>query len=68
MEVTRPANRLQFDLRRCTGCGRCVAACGERRLTLETVGNRKHAQLLDGRDCLTCRKCVEECLIGAISL
>lgn len=68
MEIKKPPVRPEVDLKRCTGCGRCVAACGERKVTLQTVGNRKHAELLDCRECPPCSRCQEECPVGAISL
>ncbi len=51
---------------RCTGCGRCVAACPERLFTLETSGYRKHAAMTAPERCTRCRRCVEECPVGAV--
>ncbi len=58
---------VQLDRQRCTGCGRCVAACEERLFTLETVSHRKYANLVSPERCSICLKCVAECPVGAIS-
>ncbi|BDV42993.1 hypothetical protein GURASL_19160 [Geotalea uraniireducens] len=53
---------------RCKGCGRCVAACGNRLLSLESRGGRKVAILGNSERCDRCGRCVAECLFGAISV
>lgn len=51
---------------RCTGCGRCVAACRELLVTLEVAGYRKHAwRPFPGR-CTRCLACAAACPVGAI--
>lgn len=54
------------DKLRCTGCGRCVAACGSRLITLEIEGFRKHARLGAPERCSGCLACVEACPVGAL--
>ncbi|WP_084154295.1 4Fe-4S binding protein [Citrifermentans bremense] len=54
------------DKRRCTGCGRCVAACSSRLLTLEVDGFRKHARLSAPERCCGCLDCIEACPVGAL--
>jgi ferredoxin len=57
---------ITVDTERCTGCGRCVAACGERLFTLETTGYRKHAAMKSPERCSRCLKCVAECPVAAL--
>lgn len=54
------------DKLRCTGCGRCVAACGSRLITLEVDGFRKHARLSAPERCSGCLACVEACPVVAL--
>jgi formate hydrogenlyase subunit 6/NADH:ubiquinone oxidoreductase subunit I len=56
----------QVEPGRCTGCGRCVAACPERLFTLEVSGFRKCAVLEEPQRCSRCGKCVTACLVGAL--
>ncbi|MBT1072817.1 4Fe-4S dicluster domain-containing protein [Pelotalea chapellei] len=51
----------------CSGCGRCVAACAEKILTLEVSGYRKHAAMLDTSRCTSCGACTAACPLDAIS-
>ncbi|MBW8758725.1 MAG: 4Fe-4S binding protein, partial [Burkholderiales bacterium] len=56
MTPRRPAVRLPLvDSERCTGCGRCVAACDPRVLSLETMPDwRKSAVLHQADGCTGC--------------
>ncbi|HEX7688412.1 MAG TPA: 4Fe-4S binding protein [Burkholderiaceae bacterium] len=68
-ERRRPPPRLPLiDPARCTGCGRCVAACGPRVLSLETVRWRKTATLHDAAGCTGCSLCERRCPFGAIAM
>lgn len=57
---------IKVEQERCTGCGRCVAACDERLFTLEVSGFRKHAVLRFPERCTRCGKCVVQCPVGAL--
>jgi len=46
---------------RCSGCGRCVAACPERIITLTTDQFRKHATVTDADRCTQCGRCIAAC-------
>ncbi|ACD96420.1 4Fe-4S dicluster domain-containing protein [Trichlorobacter lovleyi] len=56
-----------IDTRRCSGCGRCVAVCPERIITLETTHHRKHAVITEPHRCTTCGRCITVCPLEAIS-
>ncbi len=70
MTARRPAPRLPVvDPTRCTGCGRCVAACAPRVLSLETRPDwRKSAVLHAAGDCTGCSLCAWRCPFDAITM
>ena len=70
MSAQRPAPRLPaIDAARCTGCGRCVAACAPRVLSLETRPDwRKSAVLHGAGDCTGCSQCARRCPFDAITM
>lgn len=53
---------------RCTGCGRCVAACEPHVLSLETVRWEKTAVLHEPALCTGCRRCAVVCPFRAIRM
>ena len=62
-----PDSPLTVDPTRCTGCGRCVAACPDRLLSLEPSGYRKHAVMAALGRCDRCLRCLAECPVEAIT-
>ncbi len=50
---------------RCSGCGRCVAACPLKLISLESSGYRKQAVISDIHRCSSCGLCMEACPVGA---
>jgi len=54
-------------LRRCSGCGRCVAACPENLYTLEPVKHRKHAVNREPERCSSCGGCIVSCPLELIT-
>lgn len=58
----------QIDAARCTGCGRCIAACHLPLFAFETKDWRKTAVLQDAHLCTGCSKCEVRCPVGAISM
>jgi NAD-dependent dihydropyrimidine dehydrogenase PreA subunit len=70
MTARRPAPRLPIvDPARCTGCGRCVAACEPRVLSLAPTPDwRKSAVLHQPDGCTGCSLCAARCPFGAITM
>jgi len=56
----------QIDPVRCTGCGRCVAACPKKIITLEVSGYRKYALINPPELCNSCGRCILNCPVEAI--
>jgi len=57
-----------IDPQRCTGCGRCVAACGPHLLSLEVVHWKKRAVLHGAQACTHCSACAVVCPFHAITM
>ncbi|TGU74110.1 4Fe-4S dicluster domain-containing protein [Geomonas terrae] len=62
-----PHDFPEIDPDRCTGCGRCVAACHERCITLEVSGFRKYALLVRPQLCNGCGACLAACPVRALT-
>ncbi|OYV00007.1 MAG: 4Fe-4S ferredoxin [Burkholderiales bacterium PBB5] len=60
---TRPAIN-----QRCTGCGRCVAACPPKVLWLESHQWQKRAVLHQPKGCTGCAACAVVCPFHAIRM
>jgi len=57
-----------IDATRCSGCGRCIAACHLTLFAFETQAWRKVSVLQDSDRCSACNKCEARCPIGAIRM
>lgn len=74
LAARRPARKRRsgrvpaIDPARCTGCGRCVAACELHLLSLETLRWEKFAVLHDAPSCTGCNACTLRCPFDAIEL
>ncbi|MDD2581207.1 MAG: 4Fe-4S binding protein [Desulfuromonadaceae bacterium] len=54
------------DLVLCSGCGRCVAACSAKLITLETARFHKNAVIRNPERCNCCGLCVKACPVAAL--
>jgi NAD-dependent dihydropyrimidine dehydrogenase PreA subunit len=53
---------------RCTGCGRCIAACAPQLFHFETHSWRKRVVLERLADCTGCSLCAQRCPTGALRM
>jgi formate hydrogenlyase subunit 6/NADH:ubiquinone oxidoreductase subunit I len=69
LDAAFPTDRDRIEGALCKGCGRCVAACRQKILALETEGEmgmgKKTARAWEG-NCSGCGCCVDACPYGAI--
>ena len=65
---TRGQRLPVIDLKRCTGCGWCVAACPLDLLSLEREGWKKHSTLHEAERCTGCAYCAVRCPFGVITM
>ena len=69
MAESRGSGRLPaIDHQRCTGCGRCVAACDLHLLSLEPMRWQKFALLHEPDRCTGCSDCAVICPFHAITM
>ena len=57
-ETQRFEKELQVDIPKCTGCGRCAAACPEGAVSISPEGK----SVTDREKCVVCGKCEAACL------
>ena len=57
-----------IDPQRCTGCGRCISACGPHVLVLQRQGWDKVSALTDATACTGCHQCAWHCPFDAITM
>jgi len=55
---------LEYDLEKCTGCGRCVEVCPHGIFVME----EKRARITDRDRCMECGACALNCEYGAIEV
>ncbi|WP_157269600.1 ATP-binding protein [Azohydromonas aeria] len=67
---SRPARAPlpDIDAARCTGCGRCIAACPVHVLSFHTVRWTKFAVLVEADPCTGCSLCERRCPFNAITM
>lgn len=58
---------VQIDVRRCTACGRCIAACPQGVLGMVAFFRHKHVHVDRADRCVGCLACVAACRKGAIA-
>jgi len=63
-----PRHLPDINPQRCTGCGRCISACGPHVLVLERQGWDKVSALTDAAACTGCHHCAWHCPFGAITM
>lgn len=63
-----PLRPLPVVTDRCTGCGRCVAACPPKVLSLGRRGWDKISELHDAAGCTGCSLCAAVCPFDAIRM
>ena len=55
------------NLRSCTACGRCIAACPEQAIGKVGAFWHKHIIFINAENCIGCKKCIRVCPHGVFS-
>ena len=63
-----PTQVARVEAMRCTGCGRCIAACEFRLFAFETHQWKKRSVMHDEYLCTACGDCAARCPVGAVTL
>lgn len=64
MKYLAGVTTLEYDVEKCTGCGRCVEVCPHGVFVME----EKRARITDRDRCMECGACSLNCEYGAISV
>lgn len=64
MKYLADVTTLEYDVEKCTGCGRCVEVCPHGVFVME----EKRARVTDRDRCMECGACALNCEYGAISV
>jgi Fe-S-cluster-containing hydrogenase component 2 len=57
-------NTLEYNEKKCTGCGMCVIVCPHRIFKLKA----KKAEVVNAEKCIECGACAINCAFGAITV
>jgi ferredoxin len=57
-------NTLEYDVKKCTGCGMCAIVCPHRIFKVEG----KKAEVVRGDKCIECGACMRNCAFDAIKV
>lgn len=66
--MARARSLPEIDAARCTGCGRCIAACHLPLIAFQTKNWRKTAVLQAADRCNGCARCAVHCPVQAIAM
>ena len=57
-------NTLEYDVKKCAGCGMCVTVCPHRIFKMD----EKNAVVTVKEKCIECGACAKNCAFGAIKV
>ena len=64
MNYLKNVATLQLDIKKCIGCGACLAVCPHEVFTLES----DKAKIRDLDACMECGACAKNCPVDALSV